>query len=97
MASERLGELGRLAVTDAVRDLAHGEHARGEQIGGAIHPHLRQVVAERRVPDLRVGTLELTSRGGRSAGDVVEREVGRVVALDDRVRLFEKAGAKPDG
>src|SRR5919106_3866849 len=32
VAPERLGELGRLAVADAVGDLPHREHARGEQL-----------------------------------------------------------------
>ena len=52
-----------------------------------------EVVAERRAPDLGVGALELPSRGRHATGDVVERELGGVLALDDRVRLLEEAGA----
>ena len=41
MAPERLRELGGLAVADAVGDLADGQPARGEQLGGALHAHRR--------------------------------------------------------
>ena len=37
VAPERLGELGGLAVPDPVGDLAHGDAAAGEQLGGAVH------------------------------------------------------------
>ena len=42
-------------------------------LGGALHPHRRQVLAERRVADLGVRALQLAARGGDAAGDVVER------------------------
>src|SRR5215213_4641775 len=71
VAAERLRELGRLAVADALRDLAHGHATAREQLGGAVHPHLRQVLAERRVADLGVGTLELPPRRRDPARDVV--------------------------
>jgi hypothetical protein len=80
MAAERLRELRRLPVADAVGDLADREHPRGEQLGRAVHPHPGQVVAERGVADLGVGALELAPGRGDAARDVVEREVGRVVA-----------------
>src|SRR5215218_7672829 len=64
VAAERLGELGRLAVPDAARDLADGEAAAGEELRGALHPHAREVLAEGRVADLGVGALELAARRG---------------------------------
>ena len=73
VAAERLGELGGLAVADAVGDLAHGHAAAGEQLGGAVHADAGQVLAEGGVADLGVGALELAARGGDAAGDVVER------------------------
>ena len=79
VAAERLGELRGLAVADAVGDLADRQPARGEQLGGALHAHRGQVLAERRVADLRVGALELAARRGDAAGDVVERQVGGVL------------------
>src|SRR6476469_3894927 len=51
-AAERLGELGRLAVADAVRDLSDGEAAAREHLGGAVHADRGQVLTERRVADL---------------------------------------------
>src|SRR5215210_908522 len=63
MAAERLGELRRLAVADAVRHFPHGEAAAGEQLGGPLHPHAREVLAERGVADLGVGALQLAPRG----------------------------------
>src|SRR4051794_22956242 len=59
MAPECLGELGRLAVADSARDLADGEALVDEQVGGPVHPHAGQVLAERRVADLRVRPLQL--------------------------------------
>ena len=50
-----------------------------------------QVVAEGRVADLGVGALQLAARGGDAAGDVVEREVGGVLLLDDRDGVLEEA------
>src|SRR4051794_23807571 len=53
VAPERLGELRRLAVADAVGDLADGVGAaRREQVGGALHPDAGEVLAERRPADL---------------------------------------------
>src|SRR5918994_1164104 len=83
MAPEGLGELGRLAVAHAVRDLAHGQAAAGQQLGGLLHPHAREVVAERGLADLRVGALQLAARGGDPARDLVEREVAAVLLVDD--------------
>ena len=97
MAAERLGELGRLAVADAVGDLAHGQAPARQQLGGPLHAHLRQVLAERRVADLGVGALQLAARGRDAAGDVVEGEVARVVLLDDRDGVVEQAGPVADG
>src|SRR3978361_1629916 len=41
---EGLGELRGLAIADAPRDLAHGQAARREQLGGALHPDGREVL-----------------------------------------------------
>ena len=41
VAAERLGELRGLAVADAVGDLADGQPAPGQQLGGALHAHRR--------------------------------------------------------
>ena len=68
-APERLRELRRLAVADAARDLAHGHAGAGEQLGGAVHPDARELLAERRVADLGVGALELAPRRGDAARD----------------------------
>src|SRR5918992_3938191 len=90
-APERLGELRRLAVADPVRDLAHRHAGAREQLGGAVHPHGRELLPERRPTDLGVGALELAARGGDSAGDQLERQLARVLALDDRRRVGEDA------
>src|SRR3954452_25339913 len=97
VAAERLGELRGLAVADAVGDLPHGQPARAEHLGGAAHPDGGQVVAERRVADLGVGALQLAARRRDAAGDVVEREVGGVLGLDDRGGVLEEARAVADG
>jgi hypothetical protein len=96
MTPERLGELGRLAVPDAAGHLAHGERPRGQELGRVAHADPGQVLAERRVADLGVGALELPARRGDAARDVVEREVGREVLLDDRDGLLEEAGPMAD-
>src|ERR1700709_2810091 len=57
VAPERLGELGGLAVADAVRDLTHGQRARGEHLRGLLHADPRQVITERGLPDLGVRAL----------------------------------------
>src|ERR671916_1633948 len=46
VAAKGLRELGRLAIPDAPGDLAHGQPARGEQVGRAIHPNGGEVLAE---------------------------------------------------
>src|SRR3954469_24946078 len=97
MAPERLGELGRLAVAHAVRDLAHGQRPRREHLGRAVHAHGGEVLAEGRPADLAVRALELAPRGGDAAGDVVERDLSRVLGLDDRDGVLEEAGPVADG
>src|ERR687897_590679 len=56
-----------------------------------------EVPAEGRVPDLGVGALQLAARGGDAAGDVVQGELGRVLALHDRGRILEQARSEGDG
>src|SRR3954452_5031827 len=97
MAAERLGELGGLAVPDPARDLAHGQAAAREQLGRALHPDAREVLAERGVADLGVGALELAARGRDAAGDVVERQVRGVLRLDDLGGIVEEARPETDG
>src|SRR4051794_18763887 len=97
MAAEGLGELGGLAVPDAVRDLAHGQAAARQQLGRTLHPDVREVLAERGVADLGVGALELAARGRDAARDVVERDIRGVVGLDDLDGIVEEAGPVTDG
>src|SRR3954451_447871 len=52
MAAERLGELGGLAVADAVSDLAHGQPAAREQLGRAVHADAGEMLTKGRVADL---------------------------------------------
>src|SRR4051812_10799268 len=96
VAPERLGELGRLAVPDAGRNLADRHRAGGQQLGGAGHPHPGQVLAERGAADLGEGPLELAARGGQAPGDVIQRELLGVLALDDMARLLVEARAESD-
>lgn len=96
MAPERLRELGGLAVADPVGDLADGEPASGEQLRRAFHADRRQMLAERRLPDLGVRALELASRGRHASSDVVEREVGAVLGLDDGYGITKEARAVAD-
>ncbi len=56
----------------------------------------REVLAEGRVADLGVGALQLASRGRDAARDVVERQVGAVLGLDDGYRVTEEARAMTD-
>src|SRR4051794_4861481 len=97
VAAEGLGELGRLAVADAARDLAHGQAAPRQQLGRALHPDTGEVLAERRVADLGVRALELAARGGDAARDVVEGQVRAVLGLDDLDGILEEAGPVADG
>src|SRR3954452_5674101 len=97
VAAERLGELGGLAVPDPARDLAHRQAAAREQLGRTLHPDAREVLAERGVADLGVGALELAARGRDAARDVVERQVGGVLRLDDLDGIVEEAGPMTDG
>ncbi len=97
VAAERLGELRRLAISDAVGHLAHGQAPCGEHLGRALHAHRGEVVAERRVPDLGVRALQLAARGRDAARDVVEGEVRGVLGLHDGGRVFVEAGAVANG
>ena len=59
LPAEGRGELRRLPVADPVGDLADRDAAMREHLGGPLHPDPRQVLAERRMPDLRVCALQL--------------------------------------
>jgi hypothetical protein len=48
---------------------------------------------ERRVPDLRIGALQLTPGGGNPAGDLVEGEKAVELFGDDCGGLHEEGGA----
>src|SRR4051794_6102205 len=63
VATEGLGELRRLAVADALGDLAHGQAVRGEKGCSALHANPGQMFAEGRASDLRIGALQLAARG----------------------------------
>ena len=81
VAPERLRELGRLAVADAVRDLAHGQPAGWSSSSAAFSIRTRVRWSRNVVcADLGVGALELAARGRDAAGDLVEREVAAVLA-----------------
>ena len=61
MAPEGLGELRRLPVSHAMRDLAHGDAPAGEELGGPFHSHRGEVLSERGSADLGECALELSS------------------------------------
>src|SRR3954447_21394563 len=96
VAAEGLGELRRLAVADPPGDVADGQRAGRQEVGGAVHAHAGEMLAERRVPDLAVGALELAPRGRHAPRDVVEGEIGAVFLRDDRGGVVEEAGAELD-
>src|SRR4051794_5360902 len=96
VATECLGELGRLAVADGPGHVPHGRPAVAEKLARALHAHSGQMLAERRPADLGVGPLELAARRRDPPRDVVEREVGPVFDLDDRGRFTEKAASQRD-
>ena len=64
--------------------------ALAQQLGGAVHADLLQVGAEAGLAGLGERALELAAGGGHPAGDVVQRELGVVLGLDDRGRLVEQ-------
>ena len=84
VAPERLRELRGLAVADALGDLADGQAARRSSSAARSIRTRGEVLAERRVADLGVGALELAARGRDAPRDVVERQIGAVLGLDDR-------------
>src|SRR5438552_535060 len=92
MAPERLRELGRLPVANAVRHLADGQPAPAQHLGGSLHPHRREVLPEGRVADLAEGALELAAGGRHPSRDVVERELGGELARHDRGGVLVEAG-----
>ena len=55
------------------------------------------MLAERRVADLGVGTLELAPRGGDAACDVVQAQLVGVLDGDDGRGVLVEAGAVADG
>ncbi len=97
VAAERLGELRRLPVAHAVRDLAHRQGLGGQHLSRAVHADAREVIAERGSADLGVGALQLASGRRHTARDVVQRELRGVLMRDDRIRFLEEAGAQTDG
>jgi hypothetical protein len=97
VAPEGLGELGRLAVAHAVRDLADGEPAARQQLARALHAHGREVLPERGVPDLGIGALQLPARRCDTTRDVVQGQLGAELGFDDRGRVLEERGAMSDG
>ena len=84
VAPEGLGELRRLAVADASRDLDHRQVGRLQQRGAVLHPHRGQLVAEGAAGQLREDALELTIRGRDIPRDVVQADASLSVALLDR-------------
>jgi len=66
VAAEGLGELRGLAVADPAGDLADGQPLVGEQAGGALHAHPREVLDPGKAPalltsrDEKLGLLEST-------------------------------------
>jgi len=91
VAPEGFRELRRLPVSDPRGDLANGWGAAGKQLGGTVHAHARQVLAEGRVADLGEHALDLTPRGRYAAGDLVELEVARVLVVNNPRRFLIQA------
>ena len=89
VAAERLRELGGLAVADPVRDLAHGQAARGEHLGRLLHAHPRQVVAER--------GLRRSRRRRAAAGAARRRRGGRCRPATGRRRTRGRRSPRPPG
>ena len=89
VAAERLRELRRLAVADAVGDLADGQAARGQHLGGALHPHRGQVLAERRAARSR--------RTRAAAGGGTRRRGGRCRRARGRRRTPRRRSRRPPG
>ena len=87
VAPERLGELGGLAVADAVGDLAHGQRARGEHLGRLLHPHAGQVVAE--------GGARRSRRRRAAAGGATRRRGGRCRRARGRRRTRARRSRRP--
>ena len=75
---------GRSARGSASSSAARSMRTRGE------------VLAERGVPDLGVGALQLAARGRDATRDVVERQVGAVLGFDDGSGVLEEARAVAD-
>src|SRR5690242_17148255 len=84
VAPERLRELCRLAVPNAVGHLPHRHRALPQELECPLHPHLREVGAEGRAADLGKRPLELTARCGYLSRDGIEVDLAPVIALDDR-------------
>src|SRR4051794_23102204 len=93
MAAERLGELRRLAVADARRDVAHRHRPGLEKLERAPHADLGHVRAEARVADLAERPLQLAARSRETPSDMVQLEVCRVLVLDDLFCLFEQSAS----
>ena len=83
MAAERLGELCRLAVADAARDVGDRQVGALQQRGRVLHAHRGHLVAERAAGELGEHALELALGGRDLAGHVAEREVGLTMARED--------------
>ncbi len=56
-ATESLSELRWLAVADVVGNFTHRQIAASEHLGRTVHPHGRQVLAERRVANFGESAL----------------------------------------
>jgi hypothetical protein len=95
VAPERLRELGGLRVAPTRSATSRTVAAvRAASSSAARSIRTAEVLAERGVADLGVGTLELAPRRGRHApGDVVEREVARVLPAR-RSRSRRRAGSR---
>jgi hypothetical protein len=87
-AAERLGELGWLAIADAVCHLAHRHFAPGQHFSRPIHAHGGQVLAKSCVADLCERSLELAPRRRDAVGKVIERQFVAVLEFDDRGYLL---------
>src|SRR5919206_474944 len=64
---------------------------------GALHAHGGQVLAEGGAADLGVCALELAARGGDAPGDVVQRQLGGVLRVDDGRGVLVEARAVANG
>jgi hypothetical protein len=84
-------EVRGLAIADQQRHLANRRRLAREQLGGVAQGHVAQVAAERRLPHLREGALQLPGRAGERPRDDGHGQRPPIMAQDDRTALPDRA------